>query len=302
MKLILANNQSDQFRDFYAQVSADHDITLDYTDYASLLFHLDTDAETPISVSVTSSGRNLTEYDGIYINGYLNTYEMAAAMAVCAEALGIPYVNHELSNPASLSKLSMYAKLVAAGVRLPNTYAGAAKAILTVEEFSFPAVLKRADADRGIDNFKVYNLQEVQEILSRQSPQSLWVLQAFVPNDGFYLVSYYLEEPAFCIFRTLEERPDGDASKAHMFKPKGGTNATLIDLKDLQPAIEREAKAALLAMDRQIGSVDCLYDPETDKAYILEVNYNPQLVTIETFKEVRTLAFVEAMKRDWHKH
>ena len=299
MKLILANNQSDQFQTFYADVARDHDLALDYTDYADLLFSFDSDGPSPMSVTLTSSGRAITDYDGVYINGYLNTYELAAATATCADALDVPFVNHELLGSASLSKLSMYAKLVAAGVRLPKTLAGSAQALLTIVDFVFPAVLKRADADRGIDNFMVRSMAETKVILQEQDRLSLWVLQQFVPNDGFYLVSFYHEAPAFCIFRSLEARPDGDDTKAHMYKPKGGTNASLIELADLQLSIMTEAQKALLAMNRQIGSVDCLYDPTTDKTYILEVNYNPQLVTIETFKTERTKAFVEAMKQDW---
>lgn len=302
MKLILANNQSDQFKAFYADIAESHSIALEYTDYASLLFTFDSDAASPITVDVTTTGRALAEYDGVYINGYLNTYELAVTTATCAQVLQVPFVNQELVGSASLSKLSMYAKLVAAGVRLPKTIAGSAQALLTVKDFVFPAVLKRADADRGIDNFMVRDLAAAKAILSDQETLSLWVLQQFVPNDGFYLVSFYHEEPAFCIFRTLEERPDGDATKAHMYKPKGGTNASLIDLNELQPSIMEEAQKALLAMNRQIGSVDCLYNPATDKTYILEVNYNPQLVTIETFKDERTAAFVKAMNSDWTKH
>ena len=302
MKLILANNQSDQFKAFYADIARTHNVALEYTDYASLLFTFDSEGASPISVNVTTTGRALTDYNGVYINGYLNTYELAITTATCAQVLQVPFVNQELADSASLSKLSMYAKLVAAGVRLPKTVAGSAQALLTVDDFVFPAVLKRADADRGIDNFMVRDLVAAKAILADQDSLSLWVLQEFVPNDGFYLVSFYHEEPAFCIFRTLEERPDGDATKAHMFKPKGGTNASLIDLSKLQPSIMKEAHKALLAMNRQIGSVDCLYDPATDKTYILEVNYNPQLVTIETFKDKRTAAFVRAMNRDWTKH
>jgi D-alanine-D-alanine ligase-like ATP-grasp enzyme len=50
-------------------------------------------------------------------------------------------------------------------------------------------------------------------------------------------------------------------------------------------------------MNRQIGSVDCLYDPKTERVHVLEVNYNPQLVTIETFRETRIKAFLEGISK-----
>lgn len=122
------------------------------------------------------------------------------------------------------------------------------------------------------------------------------MLQSFVPNDGFYLVSLYHNQPAFGIYRTLETRPDGIEQKAHMFKPKGGANASLIDIAELPEAVVTTSLQAAAALRREIASVDSLYVPTTNTAYILEVNYNPQLVTIETFKAVRSEAFLKAMQ------
>ncbi len=299
MKLVLANNQTPQFVEYYGAIKNRYGDILDYTNYVSLLFFFDSDSPSPVAVSVLSSGKQLTDYDGVYINGYLDTYELAAATAICANFLGVPFVNHELANSGSLSKLTMYAKLTAAGVSLPKTVAGSAKALTTLKDFTFPAVLKRADADRGIDNYKVKSMAEVESLLTSQEALSIWILQDYVPNDGFYLVSYYLDQASFCIFRSLEERPDGNEQKAHMFKPKGGGNASLIPLPEVPKSILEECSKALKVMDRQIGSVDCIYDSATDKVYILEVNYNPQLVTIETYKQERLEAFVAAMQSDW---
>ena len=61
-----------------------------------------------------------------------------------------------------------------------------------------------------------------------------------------------------------------------------------------QAVIEASCLAAR-AMNRQIAGVDCIYNYENDTAYVLEVNYNPQLVTIGTFKEVRQKAFLDAL-------
>jgi len=301
MKLVLANNQSKRFTDFYAGLKGRGTEPIDYAGYDSLLFLFDTDASQPIVVRSLATGRNLRDYDGVYLNGYLNTYELAATMATCCDALAVPFVNQELKNAPSLSKLTAYAKLAVAGVRVPRTLAGAKAALVRAEvqaqELTFPLILKRADADRGIDNFKVSSWSEVQELLEPHEPRSLWILQEFVENDGFYLVSFYDQKPVFSIFRSLEERPDRDAQKAHMFKPKGGANARLLDLPDVPKVIVETCQKAIDAMNRQIGSVDCLYDPKTEKVHVLEVNYNPQLVTIETFKDTRVQAFLEGISK-----
>lgn len=301
MKLILANNQSAKFRQFYQELSSKSQESFEYAGYESLLFEFDTTAVQPVVVRNLASSTGLGDYSGVYLNGYLHTYELAAATATCCQALAVPFVNRELADAPSLSKLTAYAKLAAAGVSLPRSLAGSKTALLGAEQaaeaIGFPLVLKRADADRGVDNYKVSTWAEVQKFLEPHEPRSLWLLQEFVANDGFYLVSFYDQQPAFCIFRSLEKRPDGDASKAHMFKPKGGANASLIDLPDVPAAIIATCQRAVDALNRQIGSVDCLYDRASGRVHVLEVNYNPQLVTITTFKDTRLQAFLDGISK-----
>jgi len=299
MKLILANNQNQKFTDFYHDLQRQASEEFDYASYRDLLFRFDGQAQPQLYNLLT--GRELADYDGVYINGYLSTYELAAAVAITCKARGIGFVNQEFHDPPSLSKLSMHAKLAAANVQTPATLAGTKQALLKakdqVENFSYPAILKRADADRGIDNYMIRSAEELEVLLQTHDDKSLWILQQFIPNDGFYLVSFYGGEPKFCIFRSLEERPDGNAQKAHMYKPKGGANAGLIELQDAPPAIIATCQNAVQAMNRQIASVDCIYDASSDQVYVLEVNYNPQLVTINTFKEERTAAFLDYLPK-----
>lgn len=303
MKLILANNQSDKFVSFYDELRQRSSEPFDYTGYESLLFIFDTAVRQPVTAINLDKAVSLSDYDGVYINGYLSTYELAATTAVACESLGVPFINTELASPPSLSKLSSYAKLAAAGVPIPFTIAGTKKALVSAvsyrERLDYPAVLKRADADRGLDNYMVGSAEEVIELLSPHDTRSLWVLQAFIPNDGFYRVGYHGNTPDFCIFRSLQERPDGNARKAHMYKPKGGGNASLIQISEVPEAILSASSRAMKAMGRQIGGVDCLYDAATGKASVLEVNYNPQLVTVDTFKEERIAAFLECLARKW---
>lgn len=305
MKLILANNQSKQFRAFYENLQAHVTEPFHYEPYESLLFLFDTNRSPSIEVTCLATGHSLRDYNGIYINGYLSTYELAAATAICCEALDIPYVNKELSSAPSLSKLTGCAKLASAGVRMPYTLAGTKNALLQLTNdhtanLRFPAVLKRADADRGIDNHKVVSLEDVRNLLEGHPPRSLWILQDYIENDGFYLVTYYHSKPVYAIFRSLEKRPDGNEQKSHMYKPKGGANAVLLAPEDVPKELLATATRAIQAMNRQIGSVDCIYSKEAGLTYVLEVNYNPQLVTIETFKDVRVDAFIDGISKIGH--
>ncbi len=295
MKLVLANNQTDQFVNFHKQIQGDEHI-YDYIGYRSLLFYFEKGISQFFNVE---NGSN--DYAGVYLNGYLSTPEIAVTMARVLKHNHVNYVNHELGNAPSLTKLCAYAALAAADVSIPPTFGGSAYALIhgidqqkiTIET---PFILKRADADRGIDNYKIDSYERAREILSQQEERSLWVIQSFIPNDGFYLISYYDGKPKFSIFRSLEERPDGKQELAHMFKPKGGANATLQEMSELPETLVSESNTAIGALNRQIGSVDLLYSKDQNRAYVLEVNYNPQLVTIETFKEVRQQAFLDAIR------
>lgn len=303
MKLILANRQTDDFRAFYDDLQAGVNEPFDYSPYTSLLFSFNNEDQPALQCLNLDTGRNINDYSGVYINGYLATYELAATAALACQAAKTPFINQELSSPVSMSKLTMHAKLALAGVNSPAGIGGSQAAILrsphAEKGFNKPMVLKRADADRGIDNFMVNSGEEVKNKLSDFEPSSLWILQDFIPNSGFYLISFYGGKPAFCIYRTLEERPDGKADKAHMYKPAGGRNASLVDLDKVPARLMAEAKRAAKALDRQIASVDCIYDEQNEAAYILEVNYNPQIVTIKTFKDIRTKAYQEFLDKDW---
>lgn len=297
MKLVLANNQTEKFVSFHKDLQANEKI-YDYIGYKSLLFYFEKSVTKFINVE---NFKDQTYYSGVYLNGYLSTPEIAVTTARVLEHNHINYVNHELGSALSLTKLSAYAALATADVSIPKTFGGSAYAlqkgiehnILTID---VPFILKRTDADRGIDNYKIDSYERALEILQTQEERSLWVIQEFVPNDGFYLVSYYDSTPKFSIFRSLEERPDGKQELAHMFKPKGGANASLLAVDELPQTLLDESNAAIATLNRQIGSVDLLYSAEEDCAYVLEVNYNPQLVTIETFKDVRQQAFLDAMR------
>lgn len=305
MKLVLANNQSQKFREFYSRLPDYGAAPVDYAGYTNLLFIFDDAAGQKVRAVHFETGRSLDAYEAVYLNSYLNSYELAATTALCCDALGVPFLNTELRNAPSLSKLTMHAKLAAKAVATPYTICGAKRAILRaveaenyISDDAFPAVLKRADADRGVDNFKVTNRSELAGHLADHSNSSLWVLQPFVAHDGYHTICVYDGQVQFSIYRKLQERPDGKADKAHMYKPKGGANASLIEAADVPQELTGLAQRAAKAMDRQICSVDCLLDKD-GRAYVLEVNYNPQMVTIETFREVRIKAFVDFLGRDW---
>jgi glutathione synthase/RimK-type ligase-like ATP-grasp enzyme len=298
MKLILANNQSEQFVAFHKEVQA-NDPLYDYAGYGSLLFYFDSSTCTFMNLD---SDRRAEEYDGVYLNGYLKTPEIAFSAATVLSKHSVPFVNTELKNAPSLTKLSSYAKLAAVGVPVPATYAGTA-AVLTraahdniLDAVSYPCILKRADADRGIDNFILNDQAAVLEKLHQGGEDSIWLLQQFIPNAGFFVATYYHDKLEFGVFRAQMERTDKDVTKQHMFKPKGGVNATFLKPEEVPREVADVSYAAARAMKREIASVDVVKDSSTGEPYVLEVNYNPQLVTVSIFRDERIKSFLNGIR------
>ena len=300
MKLLLGNNQSKQFIEFYENLQHKADFSFDYISYESLLFTFNVEFDNQVSVINLVHNRKITDYDAVYINNYINTLELASATAIVADHLGVPYANHEFSKPPSLSKLTEYARLASAGVKIPPTFAGTKVALLNQitqdKLINFPYVMKRADADRGVDNFKITTKTMMAKLLEEHKQRSLWVIQQFIPNDGYFRVAYNGGQAQYAIFRTLQQRPDGNELKAHMYRPKGGGNAELLSLEQIPDSVKSLSDEAVRAMDRQFAGVDCLYSAENDTAHIIEVNYNPQIVTIESFADIRQQAFLDGLK------
>lgn len=301
MKLLLGNNQSDRFVAFYKSLQQEADFEFDYIGYEALLFRFDNTDNTPVMAWNTKHERQITSYDAVYINNYYHTYELAATTAIVVQKLGIAYANHEFAQPPSMSKLTEYARLAAAGITIPKTIAGSKTALLTpfARDLlnTFPCVLKRADADRGIDNFMVASYEMMVELLAAHPARSLWVLQEFISNDGYYRIAYNGGVAQYAVFRALQERPDGNQLKKHMYRPKNGTNAKLLALEQVPLSVRELSDRAVQAMERQFAGVDCFYNQETGLAHIIEVNYNPQLVTIERYADVRRQAFLQGLKR-----
>lgn len=298
MKLVLANNQTDRFVRFHDEIQKDEKI-YDYSDYKSLLFYFEKGNAEAIDVR---SGKSISSYDGVYINGYLHTPEIAFATATVLDFMKIPYVNAELRGAPSQTKLTAYAKLAANDIDVPKTYAGTAFALKTAlkngtfSTFPLPIVIKRADADRGIDNYVYDSYESVEALLTKSDDMAVWLIQEFIPNDGFYLLSFSHDRLNYGIFRALEKRPDNRKELAHMFKPFGGSNARFIEPTDIPSVIIDESLRAAKAMNRQIATVDSIYDEASGRVSILEVNYNPQLVTVATFSEQKKIAFLKAIK------
>lgn len=297
MKLVLSSSQSSKFTDFHSQIQSDEKV-YEYSGYKKLLFII---SDSGVDFVTLNNGLHARDYEAVYLTSYLKNLEPALAAATVLNFLNIRYADKQLQFGVSTTKLTEYTKLAASGVSVPNTYAGYGSTLIHSHangliDIKYPAILKRADADRGVDNYKVSSPERAIEILESYDKDYIWVLQQFIPNNGFYRLSYYSGRLSGVVFRSSHERGDGNIEKAHLNKPSGGANAIDVEPSSLPLDLIKEVQLAYRVMRREFAGVDALIDSETGRSYILEVNYNPQLVTLKSSRDIRAEDFLQAMR------
>lgn len=300
--LVLSNNQTMRFNDFFADIQESHKF-FDYSGYTDLLFIFDNKSKHPASFLNLDTGRKSYEYSGAYITGYSSGAfsDLAFAVAQILTTEKIRIADSELKDAPSLSKISETAKLVSAGVLMPKTYGGTKMAIvraITTQKIKlkYPLIFKLANGKRGIDNYTIYNENEIFDLLKDKPDDSIWILQEYIESDGFYRLNTYFYKPAYGIYRT--NNPEAvDRHHVHMYKPRGGINATFLEPREIPVKVVRAARRASKVVGREFAGVDIMISKFGRKPYIIEVNNYPQLVTVESFKERRVKAFIDAMKK-----
>lgn len=302
MKLILSNNQTMKFNDFFTQIQAGKEL-FDYSGYHDLLFIFDNTLAHPVQFLNLDTGRRSYQYSGAYLTGYLASPDIAFAAATILKSERIAVTDRELINAPSLSKISEAAKLVSHDVLMPKCYGGTKIAIIraiTSEKVTldFPLIMKLANGTRGSENYTIFSKNEIFDLLDGKEDSSIWILQKLVDSDGFFRVNCYYGKPVYGIFRSLEDAPeDLERHHGHMYKPVGGSNATFLEPYEIPRSVQQAASRAAKILGRDFAGADIIVDKYSKRAYVLEINYNPQLVTVESFKDRRIAEFLKAMEK-----
>lgn len=301
--LMLSQNQSMRFNDFFDDIQKDSHF-FDYSGYSDLLYIIDSTLKHPASFLNLDTERYSFEYSGAYITGYTaveGCTDLAIAAAYICAAEKIPVADSELTSAHSLSKISESVKLALSGILIPKTYGGTKIAILRALatkkiHLSFPVIFKAADGRRGIDNYTIYNENEIYDYFQDKPDNSVWIIQKFIECDGFYRLNAYFYNPAYAIYRTNE--PDKvERHHIHMYKPSGGINATFIPPDKIPRSVTKIAKKAAKVLGREFAGIDLVVGKKTDRVFVIEVNNCPQLVTVESFRKERSVAFLDAMRK-----
>ncbi|MEO6761352.1 MAG: RimK/LysX family protein [Candidatus Saccharimonadales bacterium] len=253
-------------------------VDLRYGLYGHLMFYMD-GLNTSV-VNLDDSESDLASYRLVYFKTHNLYIDRSAAVAEYLNFRGRRFFDKEVGNYTSTSKLTEYMKLNCSGIAVPASVCASNNYLRDnfdklVELLGTPFVMKEVRSNLGKNNYLISTKSDFEKILSSALKTDLYMVQAYVPNDGFFRLDVFGQRVGLAVWRSRHVHKD--ALKAHLNKPKGGVNARIVEVKDVpEEAIELAIESAD-CMGRQVAGVDLVQDKNTKKWYVLEVNYAPEL-------------------------
>ena len=245
--------------------------------YENLLFVFD---GKNLSVKDTLSGRDISDYDALFLTGWFKTKaldDVARSVAHYAASKNIPFANSEAYYGRSFTKLSQCVIAVLNGIKTtPFVFSlnpEATLAYLRDKPINYPCIAKAVAASKGRDNYLVDSIEQLEAILrDEQNPKKFFIVQPYIPNDGDCRILVMNGKVVRVIHREAK-------AGSHLNNTSQGGTASLLAVSELpQTVIDDSAKIAKL-FRREITGVDMIKDKESGDYYFLEVNNMPQLAT-----------------------
>lgn len=154
------------------------------------------------------------------------------------------------------------------------------------KELELPYILKDAQGSKGVSNYLVRSLEELDQILANE-PETDFLAQTYLPNNCDYRI-LLLGDQTMVI-----ERQGTDDS--HLNNTSTGGKGTLVPLDNFPSDIVMLSRRLARAMDLTIAGVDVVPHKDTGEFYVLETNAQPQIFT-GTFLEEKQQAMTALLK------
>lgn len=152
------------------------------------------------------------------------------------------------------------------------------------QPIEYPFILKANEGRKGYDNYLIKDFDQLNSILS-DNPETLYVAQPFIENDGDYRVLVLNYTPRLAIKRTRQ-------GNTHLNNTSQGGDAVITPLDYFNEVILKDCIKAAKLESLEVAGVDVLLDKNTGKHYFLEVNRTPQLAT-GSLTKYKLLAYTE---------
>lgn len=256
--------------------------------YTQLVFWIET-GKVKVTEAVTNT--DIADYDLVYFKVHRAHYEFAVAAAEYLRYHHVHMIDTELLSHVTYDKLGEYMRLALYGTPVPTTFCAYTKNLLALapevtEKLGSPFVCKEINADRGRKNFLLSSEAQLSETLENTDGNDIFVLQKYIPNDGYMRALVFGVNIALAVKRSSVDNED--PRKNHLNNPAGAANAHLLTVTDIPSEVHNLAIRAAKTMDRQIAGVDAIQDEQSGEWFVLEVNTAPQ---------IRSGSFVEEKKQ-----
>jgi glutathione synthase/RimK-type ligase-like ATP-grasp enzyme len=302
-KVVVLSSRTDvETKDFFKKVAEIGALTVDLTKYRLLDYQISETGEPRI---LLPDGSDIATAQTVYFKAHSLYPEHAGAVARYLQYRHVNFIDKNVAHFISRSKLSELFILATSGICVPamKVYSNGLDDV-TYDEISThfesaPIVLKDAFSDRGKDNYLVTNAQDYIEAAKRLAGSKVIIAQKYIPNNGFTRVLIAGDDIVQVVERTPTDHED--PLKSHINKPHGSANARELKPDEYSADVTTLARKAALALDRTIAGVDLIQDKETNKWYVLEANYNPELLNgVNVSKKAKAIAKL-LTKEGWNK-
>ncbi|MEI6054350.1 MAG: RimK/LysX family protein [Candidatus Saccharibacteria bacterium] len=297
--LVLTSRTDSLTKDFFNEVSKTSKSDIILERYKKLNYEIDVNGCPYI---ILPDGRDLADIGLVYFKAYSLYMEHAMAIVSYLRANKVPFMDKELTGGVSRSKLSELFALACNKVSVPQTkIVTGIKNLPDYESlskiFGDKIVIKDAFGDRGKNNFLVVDSDSYIKAIDRLKDVNVFIIQRFIENDGFLRILLMGGEVVQIVSRSSVAHKN--PLKSHLNKPHGGANAVELDVVGFDTDVIAIVRHAAAVMRRNVAGVDIVQDKNSKKWYVLEVNYNPEVVSgIYAPKRAAWLAeLLDSMKR-----
>ena len=264
------------------------EIRVEIGEISELFFEI---SKEKVAIYHPKKGFDLKDFDLVVIRHIGKMTVEAHAITQYCENFGIKYTDECLNRLLLDNKISTQFLLWFAGVKnWPHTFYGNLTEMKRrFNEFGGKAILKDNEGSKGRLNFLVESIDEIQKIHD-ENPDTRFVLQEFIPNNGDLRVLILGDKPALVIGR----KSGGDS---HLNNTSQGGSSEIIPLKTVSDEILEISKMAAKITKLQVAGVDIMTDSRNNDIYLLEVNNAPQ-ISSGSFVEEKTEEYIKMIKKD----
>lgn len=296
--LILTTNPED-YKGFFDNVRENLSLNVEFTlrDYKDLVFFM---KPGKVKVIETINNKSIGNFEIVYLKSHKSNYSQAISAAQYLQFRGIKFFDKELLSHIAYDKLSSYMKLATHNMPIPYTIC-ASKDYLQKnirelgEQIGWPLVCKEINSNRGKKNYFMRNQAEAKKILKDADSEDLYLLQEYVPNNGWVRALVFSKAAELFIGR--HEIAHKDPRRHHLNSPFGSKNAYLITENDIDPMARDLAIRAADLTNRQVAGVDLIRNKSNNRWLILEVNNSPQFKS-GAFVEEKEKTFAKFIDRE----